>query len=203
MSADLGVGIVLDAAILAVMALADWTRGSAKRPKWAPKAVCLLIIGLCVAFLLGNSADLAALAIAILIAIGGSVGMGNALGPALRGEKPDSKSAEWWQKGPLLKNTWLSLAALGFLWGAPALLALPWVAQAWVPAVAFTLATPLAAWLAISSVGGVVHRVDGHDPSFGHETARSMQAWARFNMLRSPLAGLFIVAILETTHAMS
>jgi len=185
-------------AAIVLMGLADWTRGmpNNKRPKWLPKFVCLLTIGWCVAALAGHPFDLVGLAIAVLVAAGGTVGMGNALGPTIHGERPSKLGAEKWQVGPMLDNAWLSLAALGLIWGAPAALATFYFdPRVWVIPVAFAAATPLAAWLSIRSVGGSVRRVDGSDPDFHRETRRSNTAWTRFNASRSPLAGLFMLAL--------
>ncbi len=181
--------------ILLLMAFADWTRGSMERPKFLPKVVCLLLIGWCVAFLLGHPGDFSGLALTGLIAIGGSFGVGNALGPAISGTQPRHADAEWWQHGALLDNSWLSLGVLGILWGAPTLALLPWVPNAWMPSVAFAVAVPSAAWIAIRSVGGPVLLVDDHDPAFARNTKRSSRAWATFNILRSPLAGLIILGL--------
>lgn len=179
--------------VLVVMGAMDWLRGSGVRLKYFTKTMCLLTIGLCVAYLLGQI-NIYGLTITALTALGGSVGMGNALGPALHNEKPDSKNAEWWQKGPLLKSAWASLVVLGILWGVAGILT-PWVPGAWTVTLAYAMATPLAAWYSVLSVGGLVLRVDASNPRFEEEVKNSNRAWATFNTLRSPIAGVLIIIL--------
>ena len=179
--------------LVILMTLFDWLRGKSRRPKITPKAVCLLVVGWCVASLLNHPFDLAGLAITAGTALAGSAGVGGAIGPAISGEK--ITNVEKWQLGILSKNVWLSLFALGVIWGTPAtvVLLIAGSGEALVPVIAFALATPLAAFAAINIYGGVVKKIPDSDPLFAAETARSNKIWAMFNATRSPLAGLLIV----------
>jgi len=176
--------------LLPLLALLDWARGNGK----LPKALCLLGIGSVFAFLVGGL-SIYSIWIAVAVALGGSVGMGNVVGPYIHNEKP-SNDFEWWQKGVLQRSTHLSAVFLGFLWGALTLFALPWVGNVWLIPLSFMLATPMALILAVKSVGGHVKRVGGTDPDFDSETKRSGDAWRNFNILRSPLSGLLLMGML-------
>lgn len=66
---------------------------------------------------LGPVPSLAFVLLAVGWSVGRKVGLGNSVGPALIGSTPDPLAGEWWQVGPLLKYTWLSVLALGTLRG--------------------------------------------------------------------------------------
>jgi hypothetical protein len=184
--------VLLSIAVLGLLALAGWNAGRPEndRPKWAPKVATLVVLGWCISFLVGHGFDLLGLAITAAVAAGASFGPGNAIGPAISGEAPNPLKAEWWQKGPLLKSAWLSLAVLGFLWGVSTALV-----HLWLP-LAFVVGLPLAAVIGIALVGGRVNRVDDTSPIFQIETARSNKAWMLYNILRAPISGLLLIGLL-------
>lgn len=204
--------IAINIAALCLMGLAGWNAGrpSARtgvnlslqpdRPKWAPKAISLAVIGWCVAFLVGHGFDLLGLLIMAWVALGASLGPGNAVGSAITGEKPAVMKTEFnpgperWQQGPgkfLLKSAWLSVAALGFLWGM-FLVAVHW----WLP-LAFVLGLPLALFIALVIYDGPIKRVDDTDPKWQHNTDVSNKIWAAYNTLRAPISGLLLLGLLQ------
>jgi hypothetical protein len=169
---------------------------------WVPKPLACLMIGLCVASIAPVPDQLPEayetyIFLAIALGVGTMamiLGVGNAIGPAIDGVQPATVKTEFnpgperWQFGPLLKNAWLSLAALGFLWGAPTLILLFGTPLGWVPAVAFIVATPAALWIARTCLGGPVLPIEDTDPQWPAESKRSNKIWALFNALRSALA---------------
>lgn len=196
--------IAINIAVLFLIGLAGWNAGRPddKRPKWAPKAISLVMIGALVAFLVGHGRvfDLLGIIITACVALGASLGPGNAVGPAIHGEKPATMKTEFnpgpekWQRGPLkflLKSAGLSVTALGFLWGV-SLVVIHW----WLP-LAFVLGLPLALFIAIRIVGGTIKRVEDTDPEWEHQTFLSNKAWAIYNTLRAPIGGLLLLGLLQ------
>lgn len=77
-----------------------------------------LLSGVAAAFaVLGPVPSLAFVLLAVGWSVGRKIGLGNSVGQALIGSTPDPWAGEWWQVGPLLKYTWLSVLALGTLRG--------------------------------------------------------------------------------------
>lgn len=199
--------------LVLLMGIADYIRGMPheKRPWFIPKPVAAFVIGFCATALGPYPAGLPFIEgvwVLLTVTVGMAAmvmmcGVGNAVGPAISGELPTRKKTaensgpEWWQVKFLRKSTWLSLAALGFMWSFPALFLLLWTPFAWVTVVAFVVATPLAAFLAVKSVGGVVPRIASSAIILASETKRSDLAWATFNWLRSALAGALIIGLLH------
>lgn len=151
--------VVVQILIVAAMGYADRLRGD-DRDLFDRRVFDKVVYGALVAalFLPGVSMPsdapapvIATVAFVALIVIGMMAGMspgwGNAVGPALRGHRPDPDHAEWWQRGVLLRSAWAALAARGALWGlalAPAAIIDP---RALVAIPAYTLAMPLAVYI--------------------------------------------------------
>jgi len=137
-----------------------------------------------------HSSILAGVIITAGLALGCSLGLGNAVGPAMSGTPPDFNKTEWWQVGPLADNAWLSLFVLGFLRAAVCLGAFFHVPDVTLLVAASTVATPLAVFLAIKTLGGEIqthHQAPGL--AWQLETARSNKMWARQEYIYGFLMG--------------
>lgn len=116
--------------------------------------------------------------------LGLSLGLGNAVGPAIMGTPPDKKNKEVWQFGPLLTNTWLALAGLGFFRAifAPAFLGIgqqtEFILFAGLLVVCSTAAMPLAILVALKRCGGPIgNTAQAPSPEWEEQTARSNAMW--------------------------
>ena len=160
------------------------------------RGAALLAYGAILGRLTGLSGtDWLILAVAGLWAAGERIGWGNAIGPALYGERPDRFALHWWQIGPLKRSTWLSLAVRGFLWGAPCLLVWPW----WHKVVALPIAAAIAMPLAVRAVlwfAAPLRRIDSTaGEEWVAESKRSGKLWAAQEIVRGFLIGLFTLLI--------
>lgn len=140
--------LMLVAQLIAVylMGLCDRLRGD-DRDLFGKRIFDKFFYGAAASCMLGHAFDWASLAIIAGMVVGMSIGWGNAIGPALRGQTPNVLRFEWWQRGVLARNAWAALAARGALWGlcvAPAAMLEP---RALLALPAYTLAMPLAVWL--------------------------------------------------------
>lgn len=104
-----------------VMALADRACGNGN--DHIPKAPAAMIMGYACSVIVGHGAHWSAILYALGFWAARSIGLGNAVGPALTNQEParfktaTNPGPEWWQYGLLLNSAWLSLAFLGMLWG--------------------------------------------------------------------------------------
>lgn len=106
--------------------LAVFTDRFRGNPGILPKQVKRLLEAYVISGAFGHYWGKDAITITLLIWSGICLGSyGNAIGPGLTGEPPakvktaQNHGPEWWQAGPLLDSTGLSLVALGALWGLP------------------------------------------------------------------------------------
>lgn len=135
-----------------------------------------ILYGWLMAALFGHPWDALTAPIVLAMSIGMAPGWGNAIGPALAGIAPDPARAEWWQRGILLRNAWLALAARGVIWGLP-FVPLVWLDPRLVLAIpAYAAAMPLAVWIA------------------NRREADGIGDWERQERLRGWLAGGLIAA---------
>ena len=129
--------------LIILMAYLDRIRGSDFR---IVKGDIRLLMGWCLAALMGHELDILTLPIVILFAIGEAPGWGAAIGPGLESRPMDQTNLEWWQKGILKTNTYLALAVRGVMWGLPvALLGYFDHNLLWLPLI-IGIAMPLAVW---------------------------------------------------------
>ncbi len=127
--------------------------------------------------------------------IGERIGFGNAIGPALHGERPDRFALHWWQIGPLKRSAWLSLAARGALWGVPCLILYPWAHKVLALPIAAAISMPLACWMVLWFTPPL-RRIDSTaGEEFIAESARSGRMWSAQELLRGALVGLFALLI--------
>lgn len=165
---------MIQAVALILLCFADRFRG---HPGIAPKQIKRAIEALLVTLGAGISDPLAIAATTTLVWGGICLGSyGNAVGPALQGIPParaktiNNPGPEWWQWGPLLRNTWVSLIAVGLIWGLPVLLV--WKLDHRVAAipVAFVIAFPFSTWIA--------RHIWAFYPSKTADWAWAVQQWA-------------------------
>lgn len=187
---------LLHIALLPVCAGLDRLRGmGAVSP--IVRGAALLAYGLTLGYYLGLGMDgwqIAALA--GLWAVGEHlVGWGNAIGPALHGERPNKHKLHWYQVGLVARSAWLSLAVRGFLWGAPCLALYPWWHKVAALPIAAAIAMPLAIWMVLWFTPPV-RRIDSTaGEEWVAESKRSSRMWAAQEIVRGFLIGLFTLLI--------
>lgn len=107
---------------IVVMSAADRACGNPN--DHIPRLIAAPIMGYAAAALRGQGHSWIALLYALGFYAARSIGLGNAVGPALQGLTParrktdTNKGPQWWQFGPLLDSAWLSLLFLGGMWGS-------------------------------------------------------------------------------------
>lgn len=114
----------------------DWSRGPD-----------MFAYGWVIAALMGHPMDWFTLPIIAALMLGMSPGWGEPVGAGLFGREMAQSNLEWWQVGPLKNSVPLALIARGAMWGAPCLLLLPWLPNAWTPLLAYSIAFPVSIYL--------------------------------------------------------
>lgn len=110
--------------VIAVIAMALADRAYGNPNDGVRKYLAAIVMGYSAAVIMGHATESMALLYVAGFWMARSIGLGNAVGPALTGAKPakyktaTNPGPEWWQQGLLLKSAWLSLIFLGFMWGA-------------------------------------------------------------------------------------
>ena len=157
---------------IVLMSYLDRLRGTGTR---LFKGDARLLMGWCLAALMGHGFDMLTLPIIALFAIGEAPGWGTPMA-ALYGDKMSQTDQEWWQVGLLKTNAWLALTVRGLMWGAPIALLGYWDPSLyWMPLV-FGIAMPLSVF------------ITKHLDRFQSEYVEG-EAWARMEYLRGLLMG--------------
>lgn len=161
--------------------------------------------GICVAALMlpyTESSIIPGAFMAFGLLLGLSLGLGNAMGPAIHNEKPDKKNKEAWQFGPMLDNAWLSLAGLGFFRAifVPVFFFISSNTEfiyesLWLVACS-TAAAPLAVYLVLKRFGGpLTPRAQAPSPAWERQTELSKVMWTYQDRLYGALVATSALVI--------
>lgn len=195
--------LLLSLPLVLIAAWAVYEKGNPKSR--LQKGWVMGLYGACIAVILLPWAEASLIPgafMTVALLLGLSLGLGNAVGPAISGTIPNKKNKEAWQFGPLLNNVWLSLAGLGFFRAVfvPVFFLVSSQTEylfesLWLVACS-TAAAPLAMFVVLKKLGGpITNPAPAPTLEWERQTAISNEMWVWQDRLYGALVGLSAIAI--------